>query len=363
MSTPTDPITVPVPMPTRNALPPFLVKTYDMVDDPSSDNAVSWSSTNNSFIIHELPEFDKLLPKKFSLEEEVERLKRDRNVLMKELVRLRKQHQTTDNQIQTMMKRLQGMEQRQQQMMSFFAKVVNSPSFLSHFLQHQNETTKLITKGSKKCRLKQDGVVSTGHNELPDSQSVKYQPIITLGNSSHPSKTFSQGIGPGVTVPGQMFSPEVTRDQSVPLEANSNVVATSPLAVIATSPLAVGQELPYKPDDLHMVSNDAFIGPNLVPSDVEVVATSPLAIGQEFPYIPDNLDMVPNDAFIGLDMVPSDIENFLLNSNNEEWNNNLLVKMDKYITGLQLSCDQLLQPNPEVGTTQEWIQSHQSMII
>nr|GEU96310.1 heat shock factor protein HSF8-like [Tanacetum cinerariifolium] len=301
MSTPTDPITVPVPMPTGNALPPFLVKTYDIVDDPSFDN------TQQSHPPH--PQTSSvgacIEVKKFGLEEEVERLKRDRNILMKELVRLMKQQQTTDNQMQSMVERLQGMEQRQQKMMSFFAKGVNSPGFLSYFVQHQNETTKLITKGSKKRRLKQDGVVSTGHNELPDSQSIKYQPIITL---------------------------EVMQDQSVPLEANSDVVATSPLAV--------GQESPFIPYDLDMVSNVGFIGPNMVLLDIEVVATSPLAVRQELPYKPDdlhmvsndafidNLDMVPNDAFIGLDMVPSDIENFLLNSDDEEWNNNLLVEID-----------------------------------
>lgn len=413
---PTVPPPVPIPMPTANAPPPFLVKTYDMVDDPSTDNVVSWSSTNNSFIVRDPPEFAKfLLPKyfkhnnfssfvrqlntygfrkvdpdrwefanegflrgqkhllktivrrkpasghtqqshpphpqtssvgacvevgKFGLEEEVERLKRDKNVLMQELVRLRQQQQTTDNQMQSMVQRLQGMEQRQQQMMSFLAKAVNSPGFLSHFVQHQNETTKLIKEGSKKRRLKQDGVVSNGHNESPDSQIVKYQPMITLGNSSPPSETFSEGSGQGVMVQGQLILPEVTGDQSAPLEANSDVVATSPLAN--------DQELPYISDDLDMVSNDAFIGPN-----PEVVATSPLADGQELPYIPDDLDMVPNDAFIGPDMVPSDIEKFLLNPD-EEWNSNLLVEMDKFIAGLEPSCDQLLQPNPEVDdTTQE----------
>ncbi|GJY04155.1 heat shock factor-type, DNA-binding protein [Tanacetum coccineum] len=111
------------------------------------------------------------------------------------------------------------------------------------------------------------------------------------------------------------------------------------IEVVATSPLVVGQELPYVQDDLDMVPNDAFIDPDMVPSDIEVVATSPLAVGQEFPYVPpDDLDMVPNDAFIGPDMVLSDIENFLLNPD-EEWNSNLLLEMDKYIAGLQLSYD------------------------
>lgn len=31
--------------------PPFLTKTYDMVDDPATDPIVSWSATNNSFVV------------------------------------------------------------------------------------------------------------------------------------------------------------------------------------------------------------------------------------------------------------------------------------------------------------------------
>ena len=30
---------------------PFLAKTYDMVDDPATDAVVSWSATNNSFVV------------------------------------------------------------------------------------------------------------------------------------------------------------------------------------------------------------------------------------------------------------------------------------------------------------------------
>ncbi|THG09624.1 hypothetical protein TEA_019552 [Camellia sinensis var. sinensis] len=87
---------------------------------------------------------------KFGLEEEVERLKRDKNVLMQELVRLRQQQQSTDNQLQTMVQRLQGMEQRQQQMMSFLAKAVHSPGFLAQFVQQQNESNRRKPKDSKK---------------------------------------------------------------------------------------------------------------------------------------------------------------------------------------------------------------------
>ncbi|XP_004485934.1 heat stress transcription factor A-4c [Cicer arietinum] len=49
-----------------NSMPPFLSKTYEMVDDPSTDTIVSWSVTNRSFIVWNQPDFAKdLLPKYF----------------------------------------------------------------------------------------------------------------------------------------------------------------------------------------------------------------------------------------------------------------------------------------------------------
>ncbi|GAB4834766.1 hypothetical protein Ancab_033034 [Ancistrocladus abbreviatus] len=249
----------PPPHPTSlsnvNAPPPFLSKTYDMVDDPSTDSVVSWSPTNNSFVVWNPPEFARdLLPKyfkhnnfssfvrqlntygfrkvdpdrwefanegflrgqkhllksitrrkpahghghqhqqpahaqsssvgacvevgKFGLEEEVERLKRDKNVLMQELVRLRQQQQSTDSQLQTLVQHLQGMEQRQQQMMSFFAKAMQSPRFLAQFVQQQTESNRRITEANKKRRLRQDGVDEDEHSLPSDGQIVKYQPLM-----------------------------------------------------------------------------------------------------------------------------------------------------------------------------------------
>lgn len=49
-----------------NALPPFISKTYEMVDDPSTDPIVSWSQSNKSFIVWNPPEFSgELLPRFF----------------------------------------------------------------------------------------------------------------------------------------------------------------------------------------------------------------------------------------------------------------------------------------------------------
>lgn len=59
-------VATPTPKPTVNGPPPFLAKTYDMVDDPSTDTVVSWSVTNNSFIVKDPPGFARdLLPKYF----------------------------------------------------------------------------------------------------------------------------------------------------------------------------------------------------------------------------------------------------------------------------------------------------------
>jgi heat shock transcription factor len=49
-----------------NAPPPFLTKTYDMIDDAATDSIVSWSDCNNSFVVWNPPEFSQdLLPKYF----------------------------------------------------------------------------------------------------------------------------------------------------------------------------------------------------------------------------------------------------------------------------------------------------------
>ncbi|KAL1328795.1 hypothetical protein AAHE18_13G398200 [Arachis hypogaea] len=49
-----------------NSLPPFLAKTYEMVDDPSTDPIVSWSASNRSFVVWNPPDFARdLLPRFF----------------------------------------------------------------------------------------------------------------------------------------------------------------------------------------------------------------------------------------------------------------------------------------------------------
>lgn len=49
-----------------NVPPPFLRKTYDMVDDPATDAVISWGPQSNSFVVWNQSEFARdLLPKYF----------------------------------------------------------------------------------------------------------------------------------------------------------------------------------------------------------------------------------------------------------------------------------------------------------
>ncbi|THU72355.1 hypothetical protein C4D60_Mb04t11220 [Musa balbisiana] len=114
---------------------------------------------------------------KFGLEEEIERLKRDKNVLMQELVRLRQQQQATDQQLNTLGQHFQGREQCQQQMMSFLAKAMQSSGFLAQLVR-QNDTNRCMFGVNKKWRFARQENKLDGESSLQDGQIIKYQPLI-----------------------------------------------------------------------------------------------------------------------------------------------------------------------------------------
>ncbi|KAK8494936.1 hypothetical protein V6N13_025244 [Hibiscus sabdariffa] len=186
--------------------PPFLTKTYDIIEDSATNHIISWSRANNSFIVWDpqafsitlLPRFFKHnnfssfvrqlntygfrkvdpdrwefanekflrgqrhllknirrrkthqpLPCQFSLDPcvevgrfgldgEIDRLRRDKQVLMVELVKLRQHQHNTRTCLQLMEQRLRKTEMKQQQMMSFLAKAVQNPSFVQQLIQHSD---------------------------------------------------------------------------------------------------------------------------------------------------------------------------------------------------------------------------------
>ncbi|KAL5561830.1 hypothetical protein UlMin_031577 [Ulmus minor] len=199
--------------------PPFLTKTYEMVDDPTTNHIVSWSRGGSSFVVSDPHSFAmNLLPKffkhnnfssfvrqlntygfrkidpdrwefanegflrgqkhllknikrrrappqplveqalgpcvelgRFGLDGEADRLRRDKQVLMLELVKLRQQQQNTRAYIQAMEQRLQGTEIKQQQMMTFLARAIQNPAFIQQLVQ-QKERRKVLEEAMPKKR-------------------------------------------------------------------------------------------------------------------------------------------------------------------------------------------------------------------
>lgn len=86
----------------------------------------------------------------YGLDTEVDRLKRDKNTLMAELVKLRQEQQNTRAHLRAMEQRLQGTEQRQQQMMAFLARAMRNPNFLQHLAQKREKRKELEEALSKK---------------------------------------------------------------------------------------------------------------------------------------------------------------------------------------------------------------------
>uniref|UniRef100_A0A7N0TFN5 HSF-type DNA-binding domain-containing protein n=1 Tax=Kalanchoe fedtschenkoi TaxID=63787 RepID=A0A7N0TFN5_KALFE len=187
--------------------PPFLAKTYHLVDDPTTDQVISWSQDNNnsssssssSFVIWDprtfsstiLPTyfkhtnfsnfirqlnsygFKKVNPDRWEFanagfirghghlmrtsmkrrarqmqssdvepcpkfeepgfDREVHRLRRDRQILMTELVKLRQLQKTTRAHIRSMEQRLRKTELKQQQTTRFLAKAIRNPDFMQRF--------------------------------------------------------------------------------------------------------------------------------------------------------------------------------------------------------------------------------------
>ncbi|PUZ37070.1 hypothetical protein GQ55_9G088400 [Panicum hallii var. hallii] len=73
----------------------------------------------------------------FGLEGEVQRLQRDKGILLAEVVKLRQEQQATRAQMQAMEDRITTAEQKQQQMTVFLARAMKNPSFLRMLVDRQ----------------------------------------------------------------------------------------------------------------------------------------------------------------------------------------------------------------------------------
>ncbi|KAK9068429.1 hypothetical protein SSX86_012543 [Deinandra increscens subsp. villosa] len=186
-------------------IPPFLSKTFDLVDDPSLDPVISWSGSGNSFVVWDPVEFARIiLPRNFKhnnfssfvrqlntygfhkidpdkwefanesflrgrrdllkniqrrkssqltsassfstneefnnllMEAEIERLHKEKTEIMQQITELKNENLETHRYIESVNEKLVAAEHKQKQMVSFLAKVIENPTFVSS-IRERNE--------------------------------------------------------------------------------------------------------------------------------------------------------------------------------------------------------------------------------
>ncbi|CAN6307467.1 unnamed protein product [Urochloa humidicola] len=114
------------------------------------------------------------------LEKEVETLKRDKALLMQQLVDLRQYQQSSSLEVQNLIQRLRVMEQNQQQMMALLAIVVQNPNFLNQLVQQQRRSNWWNDDGNRKRRFRalEQGPVADQETSVADAQIIQYHPPI-----------------------------------------------------------------------------------------------------------------------------------------------------------------------------------------
>ncbi|KAE8717626.1 Heat stress transcription factor A-2e [Hibiscus syriacus] len=80
---------------------------------------------------------------RFGVEGDIDSLKRGKQVLMAELVKLRQQQHSTRACLQAMEEKLKRTEMKQQQIMGFLAKAMKNPSFVQQLIQQKNRRKEL----------------------------------------------------------------------------------------------------------------------------------------------------------------------------------------------------------------------------
>ncbi|CAN6313543.1 unnamed protein product [Urochloa humidicola] len=158
------------------------------------------------------------------LEKEVETLKRDKALLMQQLVDLRQYQQSSSLEVQNLIQRLRVMEQNQQQMMALLAIVVQNPNFLNQLVQQQRRSNWWKDDGNRKRRFRalEQGPVADQETSGAEAQIIQYHPPIP--------ETSNQVIPVTGAFSSATVHPVSSPEGAVPMDAETTSNIVDPLA-------------------------------------------------------------------------------------------------------------------------------------
>ncbi|XP_027366240.1 heat stress transcription factor A-3-like [Abrus precatorius] len=390
-------------------VPPFLTKTFDLVDDPFLDPIISWGSNGGSFVVWDPLEFSRLvLPRHFKhnnfssfvrqlntygfrkidadkweffneafqrgkkhllkniqrrrstqsqqvgsyigfstdagksgVEVEIEKLRKERSMLMQEVVDLQQQQRKTVHHAGEVNQRLQSAEQRQKQMVSFLAKLFQNPAFLAR-LKHKKDPREIdsprVIRKFVKQQQHETGTAETSN----DGQIVRYQPdwrnIAMSSETQEPSPVsieqspnyLSQGLAGEMSVGAEDFTAEI-----------ENIVSDDFAAVhgIMSSPEIIGEvSSSLGPEDT-LFRGKSVVSPNLeIPS--EYFASFPEVLTKEKGFL--EFSALGTEGIVNQEDI---------------WNPGFNVSGAASCSGNEMWCNPINYEAPEFGVTSDMCES------